>query len=96
MSPEEFFDDGDSASLTEKKTEKKDVRDDGKPGSAKYAPNTVGAVIELLKKSDLNNKLELVDAQGKPYFLTDIKHTARNSNNVTTVEIVAGSLEDDK
>lgn len=65
------------------------------PGSAKYAPNTVGAVIELLKKSDPNDELLIVDAVGKrQYFMTDISRTLRSSKNTTTIEIAAGRVND--
>lgn len=79
MTPEEFF------ANEEEKIE------ETAPGSGKYEPNTVGAVIELLKKSDPNDILFIRDAKDKSSkIITDIERKITMKAGVTYMEIAPG------
>ena len=61
------------------------------PGSGKYEPNTVGAVIELLKKSDPNDILYIRDTVDKSSkIITDIERKITMKNGITYMEIAPG------
>ena len=78
MSPAEFF--GEEETIEETT-----------PGSGKYEPNTVGAVIELLKKSDPNDILFIRDAKDKSSkIITDIERKITMKNGITYMEIAPG------
>lgn len=78
MTPEEFFAEDETIEETA-------------PGSGKYEPNTVGAVIELLKKSDPNDILFIRDAKDKSSkIITDIERKITMKNGVTYMEIAPG------
>jgi len=76
----------------EDEEESEEEIDEAAPGSAKFAPNTVGAVCELLKKSDPNDVLviQLLPAK-EQCMITDIDRKISMSGGVTYMEIAKGA-----
>lgn len=65
--------------------------DESMPGSTEYAPNTVGAVMELLRKSDPHDVLMIQLVPGsQPCFITDISRKLTMRGNYTFMEIAKG------
>lgn len=61
----------------------------------KYAPNTVGAVIELLKKSDPNGRLLIrLLPNNSECMLVDVSRTITDNGEITMFDVAKGSPED--
>jgi hypothetical protein len=63
----------------------------------KYKPNTIGAVIQLLKRVDPHNKI-MFRVNKAPHFLIDIDTTimADKDKSVTILDLVKGEVPDDE
>lgn len=64
------------------------------PGSARYEPNTVGAVMELLKKSDPNDRLFIKLTPGSIELIPiDIYRSIRMNGGITYMEVAKGKIK---
>lgn len=93
MSAEDFFKEDVNIEEADLPTMEQTLEDENVSG-AKYEPNTVGAVIELLKKSDPNGKLLIRLLPNKnECILVDVSRTITSNGEITMFDIAKGSLE---
>lgn len=76
-------------------SEEKSVEEnDEQVNEAAYEPNTVGAVINILKRSDPNGKLMIrLLPDKKECILADISKTFTDNGEITMFDVGLGSLE---
>lgn len=95
MSAEEFFKDSEDVSEADLPTMEQTLEDEQVNEDQKYAPNTVGAVIEILKRSDPNGRLLIRLLPNKSEcMLVDVSRTVTDNGEITMFDIAKGSLED--
>ena len=73
------------------------MNEDESDNKMKYKPNTIGAVIQLLKRVDPHNKI-MFRVNKVPHFLIDIDTTimADKDKSVTILDLVKGEVPDDE
>lgn len=83
-----------SCNETDAPEEKIAEENDEQVNEAAYEPNTVGAVINILKRSDPNGKLMIrLLPDKKECILADISRTIINNGEITMFDVGIGSLE---
>lgn len=86
MTAEEFY-----GEVEEKPAEETKIEETAPGDKGKYEPNTVGAVMELLKRSDPNDILFIHEAQDKSArIIVDISRKITMDSGITYMEVAPG------